>query len=113
MLRYNLTIIQGESFSQDVSFRTSTNPYSLTGYTAKSQIRPYVGSPELIAEFDCTVYPTEGYIHMELSSEKTAAIPAGTYQYDLLLYKNGVNNYYIGGKVFIEKYITEPIVNEQ
>ena len=109
MLRYDLTIIQGETFSQDVVFKTMVNIYTLEGYTAKSQIRPYVGSKELTSEFTCTVYPEEGCIHMELDSTKTAKIPAGIYQYDLLISKDGSVNYYIGGKVFVKKHITEPL----
>lgn len=109
MLRYDLTIIQGETFLQDVIFKTTVNIYSLDGYTAKSQIRPYVGSKELTSEFNCTVYPEQGCIHMELSSAETAKIPAGIYQYDLLISKEGSVTYYIGGKVFVKKHVTEPL----
>ena len=109
MLKYDFTIIQGESFSRDIYFKTGKNIYSLDGYSAKSQIRPYVGSKELTAEFTCTVYPEKGYVRMELSSQETNLIPYGIYSYDLILYKNGENIYHIGGKVFIQKHVTEPV----
>ena len=109
MLRYDLTIVQGESFTQDVNFRTATNVYSLVGYTARSQIRPEAGSNELTAEFTCEVFPKDGYIRMTLTEEQTKAIPMGTYEYDLLIHKDGINNYYIGGKINVEKHVTEPL----
>ena len=109
MLRYDLSIVQGEPFTQDVNFRTATNVYSLAGYTAKSQIRPRAGSNELTAEFSCEVFPKDGYIRMSLTKEQTEAIPIGTYEYDLLIYKDGINSYYIGGKVNIERHVTEPL----
>jgi len=108
MLKYDLTIVQGEDFAQDIYFKTNTNVYSLKGYTAKSQIRPKAGSNELTAEFVCKVYPNDGYIHMELDAQTIENIPAGTYQYDLLLTKSGSKAYYMGGKVYIEKHVTEP-----
>ena len=110
MLKYDLTIVQGEDFAQDIYFKTITNVYSLKGYTAKSQIRPKAGSDELTAEFVCTVYPNDGYIHMELDEQTISNIPAGVYQYDLLLTKTKEKTkaYYMGGKVYIEKHVTEP-----
>lgn len=110
MLKYDLTIVQGEDFAQDIYFKTNTNVYSLKGYTAKSQIRPKAGSDELTAEFVCTVYPNDGYIHMELDEQTISNIPAGVYQYDLLLTKTKEKTkaYYMGGKVYIEKHVTEP-----
>lgn len=109
MLKYDLTIVQGEDFAQDIYFKTNTNVYSLKGYTAKSQIRPKAGSDELTAEFVCTVYPNDGYIHMELDEQTISNIPAGVYQYDLLLTKTKEKTkaYYMGGKVYIEKHVTE------
>lgn len=106
MLKYDMTIVKGEDFVQDVYFKTNTNVYSLKGYTAKSQIRPEAGSNELTAEFVCTVYPNDGYIHMTLDAETISEIPADTYQYDLLLIKDNKKSYYIGGKVYIEEPVT-------
>jgi len=108
MIKHNLTIIQGETFIKDVSFKIDKEYYSLVGYTAKSQIRPYIGSKELTDEFTCTIDSLKGIVHMQLSSAQTSEIPSGIYYYDLLLTKDGINTYYMGGKVFVEKHVTEP-----
>lgn len=108
MYKQDFTVKRGETFSKDIYFKSNNEPFNLTGYTAKSQIRPSVESEELIAEIDCTVYPENGIIHLELQKEATYNIPAGIYFYDLCLSKNEVNTYYLQGRFIITKYITEP-----
>lgn len=108
MIQRNLTIIQGETFTKEVGFKINDQHYPLTGYTAKSQIRPFLGSPELVEEFTCTVNEEKGSVLMELTPIQTNKLKKHLYYYDLLLMKNGVNTYYIGGRIFTKKHVTEP-----
>lgn len=108
MYKKDFTVKRGETFSKDIYFKIDGKPYNLAGYTAKSQIRPFVESKQLIAEIECTTLSQEGIIHLNLSKETTYNIPAGTYYYDLCLTKNGINVYYLQGNFIVKKYITEP-----
>ena len=107
MYKQDFKVKRGETFSKDIYFKSDNEPFDLTGYTVKSQIRPSVESKELIAEIECTIHE-QGIVHMELSKEQTYNIPAGTYFYDLCLSKNEVNTYYLQGRFILVKYITEP-----
>ena len=108
MIQSDLTIIQGETFLKEIGFKVNNEYYPLTGYTAKSQIRPYIGSKILTEEFTCTINEEKGTVLMELSPAQTNKLSRNIYYYDLLLKKDGVNTYYIGGKIFIKKHVTEP-----
>ena len=101
-------ILKGETFSQDIIFQEDDTYINLEGYTAKSQIRPFLGSKELTAEITCTVIPEQGKVNLSLTSEQTYSIKPGKYYYDLLLYKEETVTYYLKGKFIIEKTITEP-----
>lgn len=108
MYKQDFKIKRGETFIKDIYFKTNDEPVDLTGYSAKSEIRPSLESDELIAEFTCEVQPIKGAVHMELSKEQTSQIPAGIYFYDLCLSKDGINTYYLQGRFIVNKYITEP-----
>ena len=104
----DFTVKRGETFNKDIYFKVNGKPYNLAGYTAKSQIRPFVESEELIAEIECTVLEEQGIVHLELSKEMTYSLPAGSYYYDLCLTKDNINTYYLQGSFTVKKYITEP-----
>ena len=104
----DFTVKRGETFSKDIYFKVNGKPYNLEGYTAKSQVRPFVESKELIAEIECTIYNEQGIIHLELPKETTYEIPAGSYYYDLCLSKDDTNIYYLQGSFIVKKYVTEP-----
>lgn len=104
----DFTVKRGETFTKDIYFKIKGKPYNLAGYTAKSQIRPFVESEQLITEIDCAILPEQGIVHLELPKEITYNIPAGTYYYDLCLTKDEVNIYYLQGSFTIKKYVTEP-----
>lgn len=108
MYKQDFKIKRGETFSKDIIFKSDNEIYKLTGYTAKSQIRPSVESNILVKEIECTVYPEEGRIHLELSNDDTYSISAGSYYYDLCLTKDDVNTYYLEGRFIVTKFITEP-----
>lgn len=108
MYKKDFTVKRGETFNKDIYFKIEGKPYNLAGYTAKSQIRPFVESEELIAEIECTIYEQEGLVHLNLNKEITYNLPAGSYYYDLCLSKNGVNTYYLQGSFTVKKPVTEP-----
>lgn len=110
MYTQDFTVKRGETFKVDIYFKDNNkNIVDLTGYEAKSQIRPSVENNELIAEIQCTVIEDEGIVHLELPKEITYEIPAGSYFYDLYLTKDGINTYYLQGRFIFTKYVTEPI----
>lgn len=108
MYKQDFKVKRGETFSKDIYFKVNDETYDLTGYSAKSQIRPSVESNVLIKEIDCTVYPEEGKVNLQLTKEDTYSIPAGSYYYDLCLTINDTNIYYLEGRFTITKFITEP-----
>ena len=109
MYKQDFTVKRGETFGVDIYFKDNNGEtFDLSGYTAKSQIRPSVQNPELIAEIDCTVLGIEGTVHLELTKEQTYAMEAGNYYYDLCLSKDGVNSYYLQGRFIVTKFVTEP-----
>jgi len=87
---YNFIIDQGSSFSQQLTVKESGSPKDLTGYSARSQLRPTKTSEILTATFTCTIpEPTAGVIYMRLTPTQTAAITAGRYYYDIEIFSGG------------------------
>lgn len=62
------------------------DPYNLTGYTAKSQMRKSYYSTNPTAQFTITINtPTTGVLNISLPSANTANIAAGRYVYDVAI----------------------------
>jgi hypothetical protein len=62
------------------------DPYNLTGFTAKSQMRKSYYSTSPTAQFTITISaPTTGVLNMSLSSTTTANVAAGRYVYDVAI----------------------------
>ena len=85
----NLIIDKGATFKKTYVYQDSSrNPIDLTGYTAKMQIRPYVGSSTVIVELSTangriTITPLEGEIELNLSKTDTESIVENSGVYDL------------------------------
>lgn len=85
----NLIIDKGATFKKTYVYQDSSrNPIDLTGYTAKMQIRPYIGSSTVIVELSTangriTITPSEGKIELELADEETVVISEHSGVYDL------------------------------
>ena len=68
------------------------DPYDLTDYAAKSQIKKSYYSTNASADFVITINePASGIIIFSLDSANTANISAGRYVYDVII-KNSSNN---------------------
>lgn len=114
MYEYNFTVKQGESFIQDINFKSKTTKEPINfieSAIAKAQIRKYPGSKELIAEIDCNFYQNIGKINLYLDKEITSNIAAGIYYYDLTITEESNTIYYLEGKFTIKKKVTE-VTNE-
>jgi hypothetical protein len=90
--RYNLTVYQGTTFQLKPVWKIGGVPVNLTNYSADMQVR-YATDTALIVELStsgsgATIDAADGRINLYISATDTAALPAGTYQYDLNLTNN-------------------------
>lgn len=109
-VRRDLTLYKGQTYSQNIYFKykQTHDPIPLDGITAKAKIRPSNNSTILIAEFDCTVYASEGKVNLSLDTGTTALIPDGIYAWDLKMTDESGNvAYYVKGKVIVDGRVTE------
>ena len=62
------------------------DPVDLTGFSARAEVRETVSSDEVILDLDPTIpTPANGIIVVEVADTVTAAIPAGSYVWGLVL----------------------------
>jgi len=82
-----LFLEQGTDFTTSITLDdVNGDPYNLTGYTAKSQMRKSYYSTSPTAQFTITINtPTTGVLNMSLPSANTANIAAGRYVYDVAI----------------------------
>ena len=88
-----LFLEQGSDYSTSITLTdVNGDPYDLTNYTAKSQVKKSYYSSNTTANFVITINdPTSGVVAISLDSANTANIAAGRYVYDVLI-KNSSNN---------------------
>ncbi len=87
--RYDLVIDQGSDFAIEFTVSESGTGKNLTNYYARAFIRPSKSSSTKTEEFSATIPDStkaQGKITMSLTNQKSAAITAGTYFYDLEIY---------------------------
>jgi hypothetical protein len=62
------------------------DPVDLAGYTARAEVRETVSSDEVVLDLAPTIpTPANGVISIEVADTVTAAIPAGSYVWGLVL----------------------------
>ena len=88
-----LFLEQGSDFTTSITLDdVNGDPYNLTGYTAKSQMRKSYYSTNASAEFTITILtPTTGVLNLYLPATSTANIAAGRYVYDVAI-KDSTNS---------------------
>lgn len=88
---FNIVADQGSTFSRTIVWRDpAKKPILLSGYTARMQIRPSVGSSTVTLELTTenggiTLGETNGQIRLYISDEVMATIAEHKYVYDLEL----------------------------
>ena len=98
--RYNISVVNGTTFTLAPQWLISNLPVNLTGYSADMQVRDV--SNNLIVELstangNIVLTPALGTITMTLTSTQTSAayLPAGNYTYALNLTDSSSNVYQI------------------
>ena len=81
------TVTKGDSFHRQITWSDDSGPINLTGYTARMQIRAsYTSASALISLTQAsglTLGGAAGTIDINITSNQTTALAAGTYVYDL------------------------------
>lgn len=92
---YNITCQQGATFQRQVTWTDSAkDPYNLTGYTARMQVRANATSNTVIIELTTensriTLGNTAGTVDLLIPAANTTTLTAGQYVYDLELVSGG------------------------
>jgi hypothetical protein len=80
----NLVIDQGATFSANIQFLDNNkNPISLTGYSARSQMRRSYSSANATTFTANITNATTGNVSISLTSSQTANLIAGRYIYEI------------------------------
>jgi tRNA threonylcarbamoyladenosine modification (KEOPS) complex Pcc1 subunit len=87
--RYNLTVYKGTTFELKPVWKIGGTPVDLSGYTADMQVR-YASDTSSIIELSTsngriTIDSAYGRINLSISATDSAALAAGSYNYDLNL----------------------------
>lgn len=89
---------QGCTFSSTITVNGSTNePFDLTGYSARGQIRKNYKSTNFVA-FTCVVQG--GSVVISLTADQTRTMKAGRYLYDVEIYNISNNVIRIAQGIF-------------
>lgn len=91
--RYAFVIEQGATWDQTLTWTIDDEPVDLTGYSARMQVRQQVASPtpvlSLTDEDGIELGGEDGTIRLSRSAAQTAALPAGSFVYDLEVVSGG------------------------
>lgn len=88
---YNCTLDQGATWDDtcyppwDVT-NAGGELFDLSDYSARSMMRKKFTDTSPAATFTCTIDTITGTVQLSMTAAQTAAIPAGTYYYDIELY---------------------------
>lgn len=90
-LVYDCIMEQGTTFDNTVyppfAIKDSTGAIlDLTNYTARSNMRKKFSDVSATASFTCTKTVLTGLIQLSMTATQTAAIPSGSYFYDIEIY---------------------------
>ena len=104
--RYNITVVNGTTFTLAPQWLINNLPVNLTGYSADMQVRDV--SNNLIAELStangkAVITAATGTVTLTLTATQTASgvLPAGSYTYALNLTDSSSNVYQILQGAFV------------
>lgn len=110
---YDFTLEQGVPLSKTIFLKNGDNSVKdLTGFTAKMQVREYVGRPDVLLELSTAnsklnINTGTGGVTMIFSDIDTASIPFTEVVYDLFLYNGGSTFRAIEGKLTVKEAVTK------
>ena len=109
----DLTIYQGATWDRSLTWQSPAGtPVNLTGYTAAMQVRArrdVAPVLSLASGTGITLGGALGTIALAATATTTAAIPAGTYLYDLELTSGATVTRLVQGRVTVSPEITVPV----
>lgn len=109
-LTYDLYLEQNSTFQVMVQLiATSDNqPFNLTGYAIRSQIRKHYKSTDIIGQFECVIAdPLSGKFYMLMTDEETRTLPVGNFVYDIVIEDyNGNKHRAVEGVLEVSPYVT-------
>lgn len=109
--KYNFNAPQGSTFSRTLVYKANDAVVNLTGYSARMQVRKNVNDTStllsLISPTDITINGVNGSVTITVSATAMAAMPAGTFVYDLeIVSGSGVVTRLIEGKFIVSPEVT-------
>lgn len=89
----DLTVYQGASWDRTITWKIDGTAVNLTGYTARMQVRRTVDADAtliaLTSGSGITITAGTGTIALAMTAAQTAALPPGTWVYDLEVVSGG------------------------
>ena len=110
--KYNIIIEQGATFNLPITWKNNAgNPYNLTGYTARMQVRQYKESVTSLVTVTTenggiALGGALGTVTVTISATATAALPACDAVYDLELETGSTVIRLLEGKAIISREVT-------
>ena len=109
---YNFTLDQGSTFNLEIIYKDSAGVViDLTNYTAAMQIRSSFDSSATLLNLNTTnggivITGPQGKIELTASATATAALPSGSWVYDLEITSGSVVTRIIQGQVIVSPEVT-------
>ena len=114
LVYYNLDIIQGSTFSAQLSVKNSDGTaVDLNGYNVRGHIKYNYGTAATLLDLAPSINTTapytaaSGIINVNLSAIQTASLPVIMGVYDIETYNNTEVNKVLDGKVKIHPEVTK------
>ena len=108
--KLDLLMLQGATFTYQLTWTADDQPVDLTGFEARMQVRPNTRSDTVIIEFTdvdgITLGGEEGTILLSADADTTAGLPSGKYVYDLELDSGGEVTRLVEGSFTIDAEVT-------
>lgn len=107
--RHDITIHQGAPFAVTFQAREDdeTTVIPLTGYTGRAQARGIDVARSLLLDFDVDIDEDAGEVTVSASAVDTAELERGGV-YDVEIVQGAEIVPFVGGKVTLERQVTEP-----
>lgn len=105
----NLTIEQGATFTQRLTWKVDGVAVNLTGYTARMKVRERLNEPAIISlttGSGIVLGGAAGTVDITISAANTALLNYGKYIYDLELVNGATVTRLVKGKITVDPEVT-------